>query len=163
MKTCIHNHSQFFYETENIPDHRSRRFGCCPSEMAVSKVSKKAVSGRQPEHGKRKTKPFLKSPSCPFIIPWRRPPRQAWKRAGYHKPMYIDEKEKTTMKLAVNSNLTLKDLHNYTESLIEPVMERNLFIAVNVPPHGQAVIMSLDTLNRILEDYHVDVLKYIGK
>ena len=35
--------------------------------------------------------------------------------------MYIDEKEKTTMKLAVNSNLTLKDLHNYTESLIEPV------------------------------------------
>ena len=67
------------------------------------------------------------------------------------------------MKLAVNSNLTLKDLHNYTESLIEPVMERNLFIAVNVPPHGQAVIMSLDALNRILEDYHVDVLKYIGK
>ena len=67
------------------------------------------------------------------------------------------------MKLAVNSNLTLKDLHNYTESLIEPVMERNLFIAVNVPPHGQAVIMSLDTLNRILEDYQVDVLKYIVK
>ena len=39
MKTCTHNHSQFFYETENIPDHRSRRFGCCPSEMAVSNVS----------------------------------------------------------------------------------------------------------------------------
>ena len=67
------------------------------------------------------------------------------------------------MKLAVNSNLTLKDLHNYTAFLIEPVMERNLFISVNVPPYGQAVILSLDTLNRILGDYHVDVLKYIGK
>ena len=42
-------------------------------------------------------------------------------------------------------------------------MERNLFISVNVPPYGQAVILSLDTLNRILEDYQVDVLKYIGK
>ena len=67
------------------------------------------------------------------------------------------------MKLAVNCNLTLKDLDNYTAFLIEPVMERNLFISVNVPPYGQAVILSLDTLNRILEDYQVDVLKYIGK
>ena len=73
MKTCTHNHSQFFYETENIPDHRSRRFGCCASEMAVSKVSKK----RPPEHGQCKTNYPLKSPSCPFIISWRTPPRQA--------------------------------------------------------------------------------------
>ena len=48
MKTCTHNHSQFFYETENIPDHRSRRFGCCASEMAVSKVNKKPYPGGNP-------------------------------------------------------------------------------------------------------------------
>ena len=40
------------------------------------------------------------------------------------------------MKLAVNSNLTLKDLHNYTAFLIEPVMERNLF-RDPVPGHPQ--------------------------
>ncbi len=48
MKFCAYHHSQFFYETENIPDHRSRRFGCCPSEMAVSKVSKKPYPGGNP-------------------------------------------------------------------------------------------------------------------
>ena len=48
MKTRTWNHSQFFYETENIPDHRSRRFGCCASEMAVSKVSKKPYPGCHP-------------------------------------------------------------------------------------------------------------------
>lgn len=29
---CINN---FIYPTDNIPDHRSRRFGCCPCLMAV--------------------------------------------------------------------------------------------------------------------------------
>ena len=48
MKFCAYHHSQFFYETENIPDHRSRRFGCCPSEMAVSKVSKKPYPDGNP-------------------------------------------------------------------------------------------------------------------
>lgn len=48
MKFCAYHHSQFFYETENIPDHRSRRFGCCPSEMAVSKASKKPYPGGNP-------------------------------------------------------------------------------------------------------------------
>ena len=69
MKTCIHNHSQFFYETENIPDHRSRRFGCCASLLGRIKTvfpNKKAVSGRQPEHGGCKTNHALKSPILPF-------------------------------------------------------------------------------------------------
>ena len=48
MKNRTWHHSQFFYETENIPDHRSRRFGCCASEMAVSKVSKKPYPGCHP-------------------------------------------------------------------------------------------------------------------
>ena len=48
MKFCAYHHSQFFYETDNIPDHRSRRFGCCPSEMAVSKASKKPYPGCHP-------------------------------------------------------------------------------------------------------------------
>ena len=48
MKNRTWHHSQFFYETENIPDHRSRRFGCCPSEMAVSKASKKPYPGCHP-------------------------------------------------------------------------------------------------------------------
>ena len=33
MKITTHTH--FIYETDNIPDHRSRRFGCCPCLMAV--------------------------------------------------------------------------------------------------------------------------------
>ena len=55
MKTRTWSHSQFFYETENIPDHRSRRFGCCPSEMAVSKVSKKPYPGGHPNTASAKT------------------------------------------------------------------------------------------------------------
>ncbi len=27
--------NSFIYCTDNIPDHRSRRFGCCPCLMAV--------------------------------------------------------------------------------------------------------------------------------
>lgn len=41
MKTYFYTHSHFIYEVDNIPDHRSRRFGCCPSVMAVSKAKKK--------------------------------------------------------------------------------------------------------------------------
>lgn len=67
------------------------------------------------------------------------------------------------MKLTLNSNLTMDDLHNYTEFIIKPVMEKNIFMSVNLLPYGQAVILSLDTLNRILGDYPVNVLKYIGK
>ena len=52
MKTCTHNHSQFFYETENIPDHRSRRFGCCASLLERIKTafsqSKKPYPGCHP-------------------------------------------------------------------------------------------------------------------
>ena len=33
MKITTHTH--FIYETDNIPDHRSRRFGCSPCLMAV--------------------------------------------------------------------------------------------------------------------------------
>lgn len=35
MKNNPHNHSYFIYEVDNIPDHRSRRFGCCPCLLAV--------------------------------------------------------------------------------------------------------------------------------
>lgn len=33
----LHHHyiNDFIYPTDNIPDHRSRRFGCCPCLMAV--------------------------------------------------------------------------------------------------------------------------------
>ena len=52
MKTCICNHSQFFYETENIPDHRSRRFGCCASLLGRIKTAffqtKKPYPGGHP-------------------------------------------------------------------------------------------------------------------
>ena len=52
MKICTHNHSQFFYETENIPDHRSRRFGCCASLLGRIKTaffpSKKPYPGGNP-------------------------------------------------------------------------------------------------------------------
>lgn len=31
----IHRINTFIYCADNIPDHRSRRFGCCPCQMAV--------------------------------------------------------------------------------------------------------------------------------
>lgn len=34
--TLAHIHrTHYIYEVDNIPDHRSRRFGCCPCLMAV--------------------------------------------------------------------------------------------------------------------------------
>ena len=35
MKSTAITHSHFIYEVDNIPDHRSRRFGCCPCLLAV--------------------------------------------------------------------------------------------------------------------------------
>ena len=35
MENTTHIRTHFIYETDNIPDHRSRRFGCCPCLMAV--------------------------------------------------------------------------------------------------------------------------------
>lgn len=47
--TLTHIHrTHYIYEVDNIPDHRSRRFGCCPCLLAVrtsdSFASKKAVT-----------------------------------------------------------------------------------------------------------------------
>lgn len=39
MKSTAITHSHFIYETDNIPDHRSRRFGCCPCLLAVRTLS----------------------------------------------------------------------------------------------------------------------------
>lgn len=34
--TLTHIHrTHYIYEVDNIPDHRSRRFGCCPCLLAV--------------------------------------------------------------------------------------------------------------------------------
>lgn len=41
MKNTMHIRTHFIYGVDNIPDHRSRRFGCCPSVLAVSKAKKK--------------------------------------------------------------------------------------------------------------------------
>ncbi len=30
--------NSFIYCTDNIPDHRSRRYGCCASQMTVRKL-----------------------------------------------------------------------------------------------------------------------------
>lgn len=35
MKNAVRICSHFIYEVDNIPDHRSRRFGCSPCLMAV--------------------------------------------------------------------------------------------------------------------------------
>ena len=35
MKNTTRIRTHFIYEVDNIPDHRSRRFGCCPCLMAV--------------------------------------------------------------------------------------------------------------------------------
>ena len=52
MKNRTWNRSQFFYETENIPDHRSRRFGCCASLLGRIKTAffqtKKPYPGGNP-------------------------------------------------------------------------------------------------------------------
>lgn len=35
MKNAVRTCNHFIYEVDNIPDHRSRRFGCCPCLMAA--------------------------------------------------------------------------------------------------------------------------------
>lgn len=35
MKNAATTRTHFIYEVDNIPDHRSRRFGCSPCLMAV--------------------------------------------------------------------------------------------------------------------------------
>lgn len=38
--TLFHHYiNNFIYPTDNIPDHRSRRFGCCPCLMAVRELA----------------------------------------------------------------------------------------------------------------------------
>lgn len=39
MNSITHFRSHFIYEVDNIPDHRSRRFGCCPCLMAVRELA----------------------------------------------------------------------------------------------------------------------------
>lgn len=38
MKTPYASRSHFIYEVDNIPDHRSRRFGCSASQMAIREL-----------------------------------------------------------------------------------------------------------------------------
>lgn len=67
MKTATHTH--FIYETDNIPEHRSRRFGCCPCLMAVREFAapqQKAASEGQLRRGKRKTNQQLNKSVLPF-------------------------------------------------------------------------------------------------
>lgn len=49
----IYQINAFIYCTDNIPDHRSRRFGCCPCQMAVRKFvcsqNKKPHPGGNPD------------------------------------------------------------------------------------------------------------------
>lgn len=48
MTNPYSHRTHYIYEVDNIPDHRSRRFGCSPCLMAVrtsdSPASKKAVT-----------------------------------------------------------------------------------------------------------------------
>lgn len=49
MENTTRIRTHFIYETDNIPDHRSRRFGCCPCLMAVREcalLQQKAASER---------------------------------------------------------------------------------------------------------------------
>lgn len=38
MKNITCSRSHFIYEVDNIPDHRSRQFGCSPCLMAVREL-----------------------------------------------------------------------------------------------------------------------------
>ena len=38
MKAPFVSRSHFIYEVDNIPDHRSRRFGCSASQMAIREL-----------------------------------------------------------------------------------------------------------------------------
>ena len=71
MNTVTFARTHYIYEVDNIPDHRSRRFGCCPCQMAVrrsDRLPKKAVSGRQPKYGRCKMNRFVNNSICPIII-----------------------------------------------------------------------------------------------
>lgn len=65
MKKTMLKRFHFIYEVDNIPNYRSRSFGCCPCQMAVRKFglsqNKKAVSGRQPKYGKAQNKSLEQS------------------------------------------------------------------------------------------------------
>lgn len=69
MNTVTFARTHYIYEVDNIPDHRSRRFGCCPCQMAVrrsDRLPKKAVSGRQPKYGRCKMNRFVNKFNLPY-------------------------------------------------------------------------------------------------
>ena len=60
MKSAATTHTHFIYEADNIPDHRSRRFGCSPCLMAVRwffRPIKKAASEQPLRYGRCKMNP----------------------------------------------------------------------------------------------------------
>ena len=62
MKNAVRTCNHFIYEVDNIPDHRSRRFGCCPCLMAVREFAafqqKKPCSGGHPNTASAKSTHF---------------------------------------------------------------------------------------------------------
>lgn len=61
----------YFYDTDNIPNHQSRRFGRCSEQLAIrwslpAFSKKKAASGRPPGHGNRKMNRSSKQSVLPF-------------------------------------------------------------------------------------------------
>lgn len=109
----IYQINAFIYCTDNIPDHRSRRFGCCPCQMAVRKFGcsqKKAVSRRQPGYGKRKMNRFLKQSLLPFYHIITAYTRQA--DAG----QFVKYIRRTDMKKEISfekNYLTVADIKSY--------------------------------------------------
>ena len=73
MKITTYTH--FIYETDNIPDHRSRRFGCCPCLMAVREFiqlqQKKPYLSGNSDTANAKPTTLESNLFCPFIIPCR--------------------------------------------------------------------------------------------
>lgn len=59
MKLTHFYRMHYIYEADNIPDHRSRRFGCCPSLMARQWNAALQTKSRDRccniRHGERKT------------------------------------------------------------------------------------------------------------
>lgn len=69
MKTTSTTRTHFIYEVDNIPDHRSRRFGCSPCLMAVRgflRPIKKAASEQPLRHGRCKMNPTQIKSVLPF-------------------------------------------------------------------------------------------------
>lgn len=58
MKKTMLKRFHFIYEVDNIPNYRSRSFGCCPCQMAVRKFglsqNKKPYQGGNPNTARRK-------------------------------------------------------------------------------------------------------------